>query len=192
PQERVLPLGVVLEGRADPAVNGDSPVYRGPLLPMAATASVGNVVGMAKAARDAFLNRLPDRKITYTGYASQREAPITHLQVGEAAVKIDEAEFHARRVADLVDAKCEAGAEWTLEERARARADVGAVVELSRKAVEIFASASGGTSIYSDIPIQRINRDVQAVSMHALLHPNTNRELYGRVLCGLDPNTLYI
>jgi hypothetical protein len=24
------------------------------------------------------------------------------------------------------------------------------------------------------------------------MHPNTNFELYGRVLCGLEPNTLYI
>ena len=107
-------------------------------------------------------------------------------------MKLDQAEFHAQRLATLVDTKSEEGTEWKLEERARSRADIGAVVRLAKESVDIFATASGGSSIYSGIPIQRINRDVQAVNLHALMHPNTNLELYGRVLCGLEPNTLYI
>lgn len=192
PQERILPLPVVLAGQTASKRNAASPVYRAPLLPVAAASSVGTIVGVAKNAMDAFLNRLPDRKITYTGYESQREAPITHFQVAEAAMKIDEAEFHAQRVASLVDTKCGEGTEWKLEERARTRADIGAVVRLAKESVDILATASGGSSIYSGIPMQRINRDIQAVNLHALMHPNTNTELYGRVLCGLEPNTLYI
>ncbi|HEV2783521.1 MAG TPA: acyl-CoA dehydrogenase family protein [Actinophytocola sp.] len=192
PQERVLPLPVVLQGQSASKLNADSPIYRAPLLPVASASSVGTVVGMAKGARDAFFSRLPDRKITYTGYESQREAPITHFQVAEATMKIDQAEFHAHRLAELVDTKTVEGTEWKLEERARSRADLGAVVRLAKEAVDILATASGGSSIYSGIPMQRISRDVQAVNLHALMHPNTNAELYGRVLCGLEPNTLYI
>jgi hypothetical protein len=66
------------------------------------------------------------------------------------------------------------------------------VCRLAKEAVDILAGASGGSSIYSDVPIQRIARDIQAVNLHALMHPNTNTELYGRVLCGLEPNTLYL
>jgi alkylation response protein AidB-like acyl-CoA dehydrogenase len=192
PQERILPLPVVLQGQSASKRNADSPVYRAPLLPVAAASSVGTIVGMAKGARDTFLNRLPDRKITYTAYESQREAPITHYQVAEGTMRIDQAEFHAQRVANLVDTKAAEGTEWKLEERARTRADIGAVARLAKEAVDLFATASGGSSIYSGIPIQRINRDIQAVNLHALMHPNTNTELYGRVLCGLEPNTLYI
>jgi len=192
PQERILPLPAILQGQIASQRNANSPVYRSPLLPVASAASVGTIVGMAKGAQQAFLNRLSDRKITYTAYESQREAPITHFQMAEATMKVDEAEFHAHRLATLVDTKAEEGAEWKLEERARSRADVGAVVRLAKEAVDIFATGSGGSSIYSGIPIQRINRDVQAVNQHALMHPNTNTELYGRVLCGLEPNTLYI
>lgn len=192
PQERILPLPVVLQGQTASRRNAGSPVYRAPLLPVAAASSAGTMVGMVKGARDAFLSRLPDRKITYTAYESQRDAPITHFQVAEATLKLDQAEFHAQRLATLVDTKSEEGTEWKLEERARSRADIGAVVQLAKDAVDIFATASGGSSIYSGIPIQRINRDVQAVNLHALMHPNTNLELYGRVLCGLEPNTLYI
>ncbi|CRK59463.1 Acyl-CoA dehydrogenase, type 2-like [Alloactinosynnema sp. L-07] len=192
PQDRVLPLPAVLAGQGASQLNADGSIYRSPLMPVAAASSVGTIVGLGRAARDAFLHRLPNRKITYTGYDSQRDAPITHLQVAEATLKIDQAEFHAFRLADLVDSKTAGGEEWKLEERARARADMGAVIRLTKEAIDILATASGGSSIYSDIPIQRISRDIQAVNLHALMHPNTNFELYGRVLCGLEPNTLYI
>jgi alkylation response protein AidB-like acyl-CoA dehydrogenase len=192
PAERFLPLGAVLQGQGFSDSNADAAIYRAPLLPVASASSVGTIIGVAKAAQEFFLERLPERKITYTDYSSQRDAPLTHLQVADAALKTDEAQFHAHRLAGLVDAKSAAGAPWTLEERALARADLGAVSRLGKEAVDILNTASGGSSIYTTVPIQRIARDIQAVNMHALMHPDTNAELYGRILCGLPPNTLYI
>jgi alkylation response protein AidB-like acyl-CoA dehydrogenase len=107
-------------------------------------------------------------------------------------MKIEQAEFHAYHAADLVDAKAAGGAEWTLAERARVRADQGWATRLAKEAVDIFGSASGGSSIYRDVPIQRHVRDVNAMSLHGLINPDTNTELYGRIVCGLGPNTLYI
>jgi len=192
PQERVLPIGAILQGLSASPQNAAAEIYRAPMLPVASASSVGCVVGMAKAAKEAFFARLPERKITYTGYSKQSKAPLTHLQVDAAVMKIDEAEFHAHRLAELVDTKGVQNAPWTVEERVSARADLGAVCRLAKEAVDILATASGGSSIYSDQPIQRIARDVNAVTMHALMHPDTNAELHGRILCGLEPDTLYI
>jgi len=192
PAERVLPLPAVLQGRSASKHNADAPIYRAPLLPVASASSVGTALGLAKGSRDLFLQRLANRKITYTGYEKQREAPVTHLEVAEATLKIDEAEFHAHRLADQVDGKSSTGSEWSLVERARARADMGAVCRLAKEAVDVLAGASGGSSVYLDVPIQRFVRDIQAINLHALMHPKTNFELYGRVLCGLESDTLYI
>ena len=192
PQERVLPIFAILAGQSASPENAAAAIYRAPMLPVASASSVGCVLGMARAAKEALFARLPDRKITYTGYDKQANAPLTHLQVAAAVMKIDEAEFHAHHLATLVDTKGAENAQWTLEERVRARADLGAVCQLSKEAVDILAAASGGSSIYSDQPMQRIARDVNAVTMHALMHPDTNAELYGRILCGLEPDTLYI
>jgi alkylation response protein AidB-like acyl-CoA dehydrogenase len=192
PQERVIPMPAVLQEQYASVLNAGSPMYRAPLLGVAAATTVGPLIGLARAAREAFFERMPNRKITYTGYDHQREAPITHFQVAEATLKIDEAEFHGHRTADLVDAKGASGEPWTIEERARARADVGAVAQLAKQAVDILGTASGGSSIYNSVPVQRIVRDVQAINLHALIYPPTNFELYGRVLCDLEPNTLYI
>lgn len=192
PQERILPLPAILQGQGASELNAKSAIYNAPLLPVASASSVGTVLGLGFAAKEAFLQRLPERKISYTSYESQSEAPLTHHQVADASMKIDEAEFHAHRLTSVVDTKCAEGSAWTIEERARARADMGAVCKLAKDAVEILNTASGGSSIYSHVPIQRISRDVQAVNLHALMHPDTNSELYGRILCGQEPNTLYI
>jgi 3-hydroxy-9,10-secoandrosta-1,3,5(10)-triene-9,17-dione monooxygenase len=190
PEARVVPmLPVIFENRHRSERNAGSTVWRAPFAPSAAALAGAVPLGMARAAKDAFFERLPSRKITYTGYERQTEAPLTHLQVAEAVLKIDEAEFHVRRAAQRVDDKAAADAPWTMRERASARMDMGAATLRAKEAVDVLNNASGGSSIYLDVPIQRIERDIQAVSLHGLLHPDTNLELYGRVLVGLEPNT---
>jgi alkylation response protein AidB-like acyl-CoA dehydrogenase len=192
PRQRVLPLGAVLQGAGASRHHPTSTIHRAPLLPVASASSVGTVLGLARAMQAVFSERLADRKITYTDYPSQREAPVTHLQVAEAALKVDEAEFHAYRLADLVDTRAREGAQWSVRERAQARADMGAVCRLGKEAADLLAAASGGTSVYRSLPVQRIVHDIHAVNLHALMHPTTNYELYGRILCGLEPNTMYL
>jgi 3-hydroxy-9,10-secoandrosta-1,3,5(10)-triene-9,17-dione monooxygenase len=192
PAERVLQMVPVLQGRHESRLNADSPVFRALFMPTACATVSAAALGLARAARDAFFERLPGRKITYTAYEDQSQAPITHLQAGEAITRLNEAEFHVHRLAATIDTKAAAGAEWTLEERAAARLHTGAAVQRAREAVDVLARASGGSSIYRDVPIQRIKRDMDALSMHAIMHPETNLELYGRIACGLEPNTVYI
>jgi alkylation response protein AidB-like acyl-CoA dehydrogenase len=192
PSRRVLPLGAVLQGKGASARTAGRPMYQAPLLPVASASSVGIAAGLAQAARDVFFDRLPDRKITYTAYEHQHKAPLTHVRVAEAAQRLDEAEFHAHRLAGLVDGKCAAGGDWSIGDRAQARAELGAACRAGREAVDIYAAASGGSSVYASVPIGRIRADINAVNLHALMNPDTNAELHGRILCGLEPNTLYI
>ncbi|WP_309111995.1 acyl-CoA dehydrogenase family protein [Saccharothrix sp.] len=192
PDHRVLPLGPVLAGVHPKQVGAASPAHRVPFMPVACATVGAPAIGLAEAALSLFLERLPGRKITYTDYEEQREAPITHLQLGEARTLADEAAFHLDRNAEIVDRKSVAGEQWTVEERARVRLGLGAGALRAKQAVELLKTASGGSSIYHDAPIQRVERDMHAMHLHAILHPNTNFELYGRVLSGLGPNTVYL
>ena len=192
PAERVMHMGPVLQGVHRSKLNADALMYQAPFMPTACATISAPALGLALAAKDAFLDRLPGRKITYTSYENQAEAPITHLELADAVTRIDEVGFHARRAADTIDGKGRAGESWTLEERARVRLSLGAACRRAKEAVEILEGASGGSSVYRDVPIQRIRRDVQVLNLHAILHPNTNLELYGRIACGLDSNTPYI
>lgn len=192
PEDRVLPMPVVLAGQYASELNSTSPVFTAPLVPTGCAGFVGVAVGLARAAQKSFMERLPGRKITYTDYTAQSEAPLTHLQVAEAALKIDEVEFHADRIGALLEEKGESGEPWKLEDRLRARSSLGRAFDLAQQSVDVLSTASGGNSLYTSNPIQRIRRDVHALNLHALMHPDTNYELYGRVLCGLAPNTMYL
>jgi alkylation response protein AidB-like acyl-CoA dehydrogenase len=192
PAERALSVIPLLQGQPTSSPNFEASIYRTPMVPTIAAAASGVPLGLAKAAMKNFFQRLPERGIAYTGYSKQAEAPITHLQVAEAAMKIDEAEFHAYRGADLLDAKVASGDDWTIEERVRVRLDTGMVARLAKEAIDILNTASGGSSIYSHVPMQRIERDIQAANLQGMMHPSTNLELYGRILCGLEPDTVNI
>jgi alkylation response protein AidB-like acyl-CoA dehydrogenase len=192
PRERVLPVPAVVSGQSFSTLNAGIPMYRAPFISVGSAATVGVVLGIAKAIRDAFFERLPGRKATYTLGPSLAEAPVTHLRVAEAVNKIDEAEFHAYRLASTVDDGCASGEAWQLTERARIRGDEGAAVKLTNEAANILAAASGGSSAYTRVPMHRVVNDLRTVSLHAIMIPDVNAELYGRILCGQEPNTYYI
>ena len=191
PQERVLPVVPVLQGQ--PAYEGEepSPAYAVPFMPTACATISGVALGLALAARDLFFERLPGRKITYTAYDDQSAAPVTHLTVAEAEAAIEEAAFHTRRAAEIADLGGPTGG-WPLEDRSRVRLHMGAACRRAREAVTLLADASGASSVYSSVPIQRVERDMRTLSLHAIMHPSTNFELHGRTMCGLEPNTDYV
>ncbi|MFC5064240.1 acyl-CoA dehydrogenase [Actinomycetospora atypica] len=192
PWERTLPMAAIMGNQYRSDANRDSPLFNQPMLPTGASGFIGVVLGLARAAQVDFFARLPHRKITFTDYAAQAEAPITHFQVAEAMLKLDEAEYHAYKMADMLESKGAAGEPWKLEDRVRYRGSFGRMAQLAKESVDVLASASGGSSIYSNVAMQRIQRDVNALNKHALMHPNTNYELFGRVMCGLEPNTMYL
>ncbi len=192
PRERFQWLSEVARQEYGSERNADSPCYRGPIVGVLSNINTGKQVGMAQAAREAFFERIHHRPIHHTNYATQAEWPITHLQVAEADLKIDEAEYHARTLAALVDHKNYSNEAYSTRERAYCRVAVGRVSQLCHEAVNIYNMASGAGGIYNSMPIQRIQRDIQAISLHALNMPIKNLELYGRVLCGLESNTFFI
>src|SRR5580698_7135144 len=191
PRERFQWMSEVARQQYGSKRNADSPCYRGPIIGVLSCVNTGEKIGVAQAARDAFFERIEGRVVTHTSY-TQAQWPITHVQVAEADLKIDEAEYHARRLATMVDHKNASNEPYSLRERAYCRVAVGRVTQLSSEAISIYAQASGASSIYSSMPIQRIQRDIQAMNVHALNVPVKNLELYGRVLCGLEPNTFFI
>jgi alkylation response protein AidB-like acyl-CoA dehydrogenase len=191
PRARCQWISQVVRQEYDSERNADSPCYRGPIVGVLSAVNTGEKIGLAHGARDAFFERIGGRIVPHTPYA-QTEWPITHVQVAEADLKIDEAEYHARRLAALVDARNLSNDPYSMRERAYCRVAVGRVSQLCYEAVEIYNLASGAGSVYSSVPIQRIQRDMQAVNLHALNVPIKNLELYGRILCGLEPNTFFI
>ena len=187
PAHRTCELPAMIEAQYPPRHNSSNPYFRQPLAAVLSVNAAGTPVGIARAALEAFRERLPGRPITYTTYANKAEAPVTHLQIGEAALKIDSAEAHMRLACRTLDD--DPGVALTKLARVKARAHVSAATGYAREAVDLLFYSSGASAIQSHVPIQRLQRDMQALANHAIMHPQTTTETYGRVLCGLEPNT---
>lgn len=176
------------EGRHPDRHNAGNRYFKYPLASVLVANAGGTPLGIASGAMESFFERLPGRPITYTTYANKSEAPITHLQAGEAALKIDSATAHVRYATDLLDRHNDSP--MTMRERVAVRPHIGYATGLAREAVDVLFQGSGASSIQAKVPIQRFQRDMQALANHAIMHAPTATELYGRVLCGLEPNTL--
>ncbi|WP_238412542.1 acyl-CoA dehydrogenase family protein [Saccharothrix deserti] len=156
PAERVLRLAPVLRAHPD----ATAPMFRAPFMPAACATVSAPAAGLARAAVEAFGAR----------------TSAFPLRIREATVLADEAEFHARRTATAVDHKASGGEEWTTEDRARVRRDLGEACLRARDAVDVLGA--DGPALH------RIQRDVHALNLHAILHPNANVERYGPVFLG--------
>jgi alkylation response protein AidB-like acyl-CoA dehydrogenase len=188
PAHRALPLPHMIEANYPARHNAANPYFSYPLAPVLVVNAGGTPIGIARGAFETFMERLPGRGIAFTTYTNKMEAPITHLQVGEAALKIDSADAHVRRAAALMDE--DPGTPMTKAERVKSRVHIAYATGLAREAVDTLFHASGASSIQVQVPIQRFQRDMQGLANHAIMHAPTAMELYGRVLCGLEPNTL--
>ncbi len=184
PSHRVLLLSDILAGRYASSLVENDPYYRHAWLPFLHATLSGTPVGAAEAAMDLFSGRVHRRGITYTPYLRQADAAITHHHMAESRMKIDQAGFHGARLVDSVKSDALV---LDLLTQARCRADISWALRLCREAIDIIEYASGASSIHRGDPLQRVVRDIRALSLHAIFLNTTSAELYGRVLCGLDP-----
>ena len=184
PQHRIISVPQVFSGNA-PTPHKDEALYRSAFVPVAALVLVGPQLGLAQAALDFVIEKAPKRGISYTMYENQTTAPTVQLAVAEAAMLVDTAHFHAYRAAADIDDAAREGRQMTYTERARVRMDTGYVARTAREAIRILCSAHGASTFADSSPLQRIWRDSEVASRHAVVNPEISTEIYGRALLGI-------
>lgn len=203
PEHRFLSLVSLGVGKTPGfGAHGDGWLHQAASIPVLSLALTGAAIGAGRAALAEFLAMVPGRSISYapplepasslpsgplpTVDIAQSDWPATHRMVGDAAIRIDEAELLLERSAASIDDHARRGGPMPKELRARVRMDSGQAVHRCLQAVDMLYLATGGSGLRSTNRIGRLLRDLQAMNMHALLGIETNREMYGRVLLGLD------
>jgi 3-hydroxy-9,10-secoandrosta-1,3,5(10)-triene-9,17-dione monooxygenase len=161
-------------------------LYQLPAISLFGFAIAGVSLGIARSAIQHFAETTRTRLSVYTG---RNLADFRNLQVhlAEAAASADAAEAIALRDCDEATRITEAGVVPSLEHKARYRRDGAFAATLCTRAVDILFSASGGSAIYAQNPIQRAFRDVHAANAHYTLTWDVNGAIYGRVALGLPP-----
>ncbi|MFI9047004.1 acyl-CoA dehydrogenase family protein [Streptomyces sp. NPDC053427] len=184
PAHRFHSVPDAVEGRyATPFT--DEALYRAPFVPTAALVLTGPQLGLAAAAVDLLLAGAPRRGLTLTSYTVQAEAPTVQLAAANAASHADSAQLHAYRAAADIDEAARSGVLSAYDARARMRMDAGRAAVHAREAVRIVCSAQGASSFGESNPLQRIWRDIETGSRHAVLNPEVAAEIYGKSLFGI-------
>ena len=145
----------------------------------------GNALGMANHALELFLGVIGKKAIAYSPYSCQRDAPVTHLEVGYVQMQIKAARFVAEAALDDLDRLYENGEEVTDGDVVRYHADTAFVWDSCATAIERLFKASGASAIAKKQALQLIARNCRAGSMHAAHNIQTCMENYGRQLCGV-------
>jgi alkylation response protein AidB-like acyl-CoA dehydrogenase len=189
PDYRVASISQATEGHYASQNLRNEVEYRWAFVPALTLILAFPLLGAARGMLELFLERLPNRGILYTWHAKQAEATLTHLQVAEAASKIDAAQLLLQRAADDITSWAERDQYMEYLNRARVRMDSGYAARLLYEAADIIGEASGGSFAAANNLLNHIWRDIRTGSLHAVLNPTTNQELYGRLLCGQPANT---
>ncbi|TDQ58725.1 alkylation response protein AidB-like acyl-CoA dehydrogenase [Actinomycetospora succinea] len=184
PSHRVLSIPAAIGGRYG-TEHDDEALYRSAFVPVAALVLAGPQLGLAQAAVDLVIEKAPKRSVSYTFYDVQTDAPTFQLAVAKAASLVDAAHLFAYRAAADIDQAAADGVYPDYAARARVRMDTGAAIENAREAIRTLVSAHGAGSFAETSPLQRIWRDSEVASRHAVISPAISTEVYGRALLGL-------
>ena len=184
PDHRVLSVPAAIGGRYA-TEHTDEVLYRSAFVPVAALVLAGPQLGLAQAALDLVIEKAPKRSVSYTFYDVQTDAPTFQLAVAKAASLVDAAHLFAYRAAADIDQAAADGVYPDYASRARVRMDTGAAIENAREAIRVLVSAHGAGAFAEVSPLQRIWRDSEVASRHAVISPAISSEVYGRALLGL-------
>ncbi|MAE97015.1 MAG: flavin-dependent monooxygenase [Deltaproteobacteria bacterium] len=192
PEYRAISLIDAFNGRSPgQQLYSDSPLFRVPFGTMLLFALAGPALGLARGAYEAFIERAKVRQITYSAEKVSEQAPV-HVLLGEASYMMDAVDLLWERDLAEIAQQTREKHEFTMEERARHKRDVGLGLRSCHEVTVKLAAASGAHGIFKSSPIQRAVRDAQAMTTHAALDPLMGARTMGRVALGLDPATMLV
>lgn len=189
PREKIVDIASIFQGKYASTHLDREPLYRLALIPFLAIKDVFPILGMAKAAMELALEKIPGRPVTFTFYDQQSETPSVHIQLAKAAGLIETAELMLR---DAVEKLMTAASHGQLLEQ-KQRVQIWCHATLATRhlweSVDSLASLTGSNFFEQRGRMNRIWRNAKVASLHAGLRPDTGLELYGAALLGKTPKS---
>jgi alkylation response protein AidB-like acyl-CoA dehydrogenase len=149
----------------------------------------GPVIGMARAALDAFCDNIKTRTSIVDGKKLDGFATL-HVRIAESAAEIDAAKDIYDADMRIMPDMAQADRDITQQEQYRLRRNCAFLSLLCRRATHRLAEALGGGGLNADNPVHMANLDVLAATGHQALSWDSNAVPYGKLMLGLDPDRL--
>lgn len=188
PTHRTIDMAQMRQGQAPGALLHENPIYRMPMLPFLAITAAIPAVGLAHAAVAQFQDRLAVRQI-HGSQDRQGDKPAAQIRLARADMEARTGEILLRDSARQCMKLAERGTPSTPDERTYIRIQISTAVEACRKAIRTASEGAGSSAHALDNPLQRALRDVNVMASHVVYDKDLVRELRGRAMVGLPPNT---
>jgi alkylation response protein AidB-like acyl-CoA dehydrogenase len=153
------------------------------MIPILLLAASMPIVGAAGVAAERFRERLGEH-VRLNAPTGRAEKPAAQMRLAQAKIEAHQAELLLRDVAADVMRLRDAAQP---EDRARWSASVSLAVHQARRVIQDVAEASGASAHFLDHPLQRALRDVNVASCHIVFDRDAQRETYGKLLLGQEP-----
>jgi alkylation response protein AidB-like acyl-CoA dehydrogenase len=168
----------------------DVPLLRIPELSLSSLAFGAVAVGTAHGALDE-VTALATGKVPLFSDGTLASNPLFQNQLGAADAQLRAARALLYADAETAWTTARAGTPFTPEHRARIRATATWVTRMAASIIDMSYTAGGGSSLYSNSPLQRRLRDVHALTQHFAVKLDTFTKA-GAVLAGQDVDLTFL
>lgn len=183
PEHRAVPVADLRGGTAEGLKLNTGPLYRIPLLSFMSLGAVGPLVGAAEAMFEIVTQSMRDKVRAYSLVQAQQQMS-TRVRIAELKCQLDAMIAYYEAKILFVENRVAEGGVLTREGRAEIRAAVAWIAKTSQAIVNGFAREAGSRSNYLDSPVQRFQRDANALATHALFDLDQNADVYANTLLG--------
>src|SRR3954462_5267310 len=180
PERRALALARCRGGLEHPgAALNDGALFRVPIVASAGHPLSATALGAAEGAFEHVVNTFKSRVGTYTG-AKVSDFQAVQIRIARARALIDSARYLMRESALVF----QNNVHLEVEEKLRLRTQNAFAVHQCHEAVETLWQCYGANAIYTREPLQRFQRDLQAMKQHFSFNFDIAGAAFGTVVMG--------
>ena len=184
PEHYAVPM---IEAQLGTVPGVDIPLYRLPIRPALATMLLGTIVGMAERGLQLFVDQTRTRRDVYTG-TMKVDSPGVQRRVAEASVEISCAWALTQQNCDLLEQAMHCAPPMPTAMRAQIRWNAAYATELCRRACNRLFEGAGAGAAHDSHVMQIFFRDMNTATHHAMLDFDSNVEIQGKSLLGVELN----
>jgi alkylation response protein AidB-like acyl-CoA dehydrogenase len=181
-EEKLVPRRFTLTP-AD-AVTLDAPIGRIPIVSTMAAGYGAQLLGIARSAVDTLV-ALTSTKVTPDPRPGLRDRPAVLAAIARQSAALDAARAHLHACAGRVWDVAGSG-EPTVDDLTAVWGAAHHAAEVGRSTVDAMYVAAGTSSLYTDCPLERAQRDIHGMSHHVISQPSWLEDV-GRVRLGMSP-----
>ena len=170
---------------------GKSALYQSAFAPMLSLNVTAPALGAVRTAIDVFKQHIETRNMPFS-QNKQADSAITHRQLAQVMMKTDVAELLLDRASRMVRDYAERGEVMPLQPRLTVRLDSSYAVRQCLEAVNELCQVSGGGILQNTHPLQRLQHDIHAMTLHAALNLDANFEMLGAATLGRPLGTNFV